>query len=98
MEVIEVIEIVTRSLYVTVIATCIATIVGVFFSIIIYLNNFPFKKTITTIVNSLMSTPPVIMGLIVFILLSRQGLLGKFQLLFTSQAMIVAQVFLLIPI
>lgn len=98
MEVIEVIEIVTRSLYVTVIATCITTIVGVFFSIIIYLNNFPFKKTITTIVNSLMSTPPVIMGLIVFILLSRQGLLGKFQLLFTSQAMIVAQVFLLIPI
>lgn len=98
MEMMEVIEIVIRSLYVTVTATCIATIVGVFLSILIYLNNFTFKKEAITVINSLMSTPPVIMGLIVFLLLSRKGPLGEFQLLFTSKAMIIAQVFLLIPI
>lgn len=98
MEMMEVIEIVIRSLYVTVTATCIATIIGVFLSILIYLNNFTFKKEVITVINSLMSTPPVIMGLIVFLLLSRKGPLGEFQLLFTSKAMIIAQVFLLIPI
>lgn len=98
MEIMEVIEIVIRSLYVTVTATCIATIIGVFLSILIYLNNFTFKKEVITIINSLMSTPPVIMGLIVFLLLSRKGPLGEFQLIFTSKAMIIAQVFLLIPI
>ncbi|WP_434798083.1 ABC transporter permease [Terrisporobacter vanillatitrophus] len=98
MEMMEVIEIVIRSLYVTVTATCIATIIGVFLSILIYLNNFTFKKEVITVINSLMSTPPVIMGLIVFLLLSRKGPLGAFQLLFTSKAMIIAQVFLLIPI
>lgn len=98
MEMMEVIEIVIRSLYVTVTATCIAIIIGVFVSILIYLNNFAFKKAVITVVNSLMSTPPVIMGLIVFLLLSRRGPLGEFQLLFTSKAMIIAQVFLLIPI
>jgi len=98
MEMMEVIEIVIRSLYVTVTATCIAIIIGVFVSILIYLNNFAFKKAVITVVNSLMSTPPVIMGLIVFLLLSRRGPLGGFQLLFTSKAMIIAQVFLLIPI
>lgn len=98
MEIVEVIEIVIRSLYVTITATCIATIIGVLLSILIYLNNFIFKKKIIIIVNSLMSTPPVIMGLLVFLLLSRKGFLGEFQLLFTSKAMIIAQVFLLIPI
>lgn len=98
MEMMEVIEIVIRSLYVTVTATCIATIIGVFLSILIYLNNFAFKKEVIIVINSLMSTPPVIMGLIVFLLLSRKGPLGEFQLLFTSKAMIIAQFFLLIPI
>lgn len=98
MEMMEVIEIVIRSLYVTVTATSIVTIIGVFLSILIYLNNFTFKKEVITVINSLMSTPPVIMGLIVFLLLSRKGPLGEFQLLFTSKAMIIAQVFLLIPI
>lgn len=98
MDFMEVIEIVIRSLYVTVTATCLATIIGVFFSIVIYLKNFMFKKELTSIINSLMGTPPVIMGLVVFLMLSRKGPLGNFQLLFTSSAMIIAQVFLLIPI
>lgn len=98
MNFVEVIEIVIRSLYVTVTATCLATIIGVLFSVVIYLKKFFFKKELISIINSLMSTPPVIMGLVVFLMLSREGPLGSFQLLFTSTAMIIAQVFLLIPI
>lgn len=94
----EVIQIVVRSLYVTINATCFATIIGVLFSILIYLNKFTFKKELISIINSLMSTPPVIMGLVVFLILSRKGPLGQFQLLFTSNAMIIAQVLLLLPI
>lgn len=98
MDFLEVIEIVIRSLYVTLIATSIATIIGVFFSVIIYLKKFVFKKELISMINSLMSTPPVIVGLVVFLILSRKGPLGSFKLLFTSGAMIIAQVFLLIPI
>lgn len=98
MDFVEVMEIVIRSLYVTVTSTCLATIIGVFFSIVIYLKKFAFKKELISMINSLMSTPPVIMGLIVFLILSRKGPLGSFGLLFTSSAMIIAQVFLLIPI
>lgn len=98
MDFLEVIEIVIRSLYVTVTATCLATVIGVLFSIVIYLKKFIFKKELISVINSLMSTPPVIMGLVVFLMLSRKGPIGSLQLLFTSSAMIIAQVFLLIPI
>ncbi len=94
----EVFEIVIRSLYVTVTATCMATIIGIILSIIIYLGKFKFKNELISIINSLMSTPPVIMGLVVFLILSRKGPLGNLQLLFTPTAMIIAQLFLLIPI
>ncbi|WP_199534027.1 ABC transporter permease [Romboutsia weinsteinii] len=98
MEIIEVIQIVIRSLYITITATAIATITGTLLSILIYLKEFKLKRQIIMIINSLMSTPPVIMGLIVFLILSRKGPLGEFQLLFSSYAMILAQVLLLIPI
>lgn len=97
MEVKEIVQIVLLSLYVTVTSTLIATTIGAIVSIFIYLSNFKLKNTLITIINSLMSTPPVIMGLLVFLLLSRQGPLGKFKLLFTPTAMIIAQVLLLIP-
>ena len=98
MEIREVIQIVIRSLYVTITATAIATITGTLLSILIHLKQFRLKKQIIIIVNSLMSTPPVIMGLIVFFMLSRKGPLGEFKLLFSPYAMILAQIFLLLPI
>lgn len=97
MDIREVVEIVIRTLHVTVTSTIIAIVMGIIFSIIIYLNDFKIKKYIVIVLNSLMSTPPVVMGLLVFLLLSRKGPLGQFQMLFTTKAMIMAQVFLLIP-
>ncbi|MEG0857775.1 MAG: ABC transporter permease [Terrisporobacter sp.] len=93
----EVMEIVVRTLHVTVTATVISISIGIILSIFIYLNDFRLKKQIITMINSFISTPPVIMGLIVFLILSRKGPLGSFRLLFTTKAMIIAQVCLLIP-
>ena len=93
----EVIQIVGRSLYVTVTATLIAMFVGIILSIIIYLKDFKLKKQFMLVVNALMSTPPVVMGLVVFLMLSKKGPLGSFELLFTCPAMIIAKVLLLIP-
>lgn len=97
MEIWEVVQIVGRSLYVTVTATLIAMLLGIILSIIIYLKDFKLKKQLMLIVNALMSTPPVVMGLVVFLMLSKKGPLGSFELLFTCPAMIIAQVLLLIP-
>ncbi|MGL5692964.1 MAG: ABC transporter permease, partial [Peptostreptococcaceae bacterium] len=55
------------------------------------------KKQLITLINSFMSTPPVVMGLLVYLILSRRGPLGEFNLLFTPTAMIIAQTMLLIP-
>ena len=96
-QVAEIIQIVLLSLYVTVTATIIGTSIGVLGSIFIYLKKFKFRGYLITFINSLMGTPPVIMGLLVFLLLSRKGPLGSLRLLFTPTAMIIAQTLLLIP-
>lgn len=97
LQILEIIEIILLSMFVTITATIIATIIGTFFSIFIYLRNFRLKKHLITFINALMSTPPVVMGLLVFLALSRKGPLGSFKLLFTPTAMIMAQTLLLIP-
>ena len=74
----EVIQIVGRSLYVTVTATLIAMFFGIILSIFIYLKDFKLKKQLMLVVNALMSTPPVVMGLVVFLMLSKKGPLGSF--------------------
>lgn len=56
------------------------------------------KKYFCRIINTLMGTPPVVAGLIVFILLSRSGPFGQFRLLYTLEAMVIAQVILITPI
>ncbi|MGL5345756.1 MAG: ABC transporter permease, partial [Peptostreptococcaceae bacterium] len=97
-EIIEVLRIVLLSLYVTSSATIIAITIGILSSIAIYLKKFRLKKYLITLINALMSTPPVIMGLVVFLTLSKQGPLGSLKLLFTPTAMIIAQTLLLMPI
>lgn len=93
----EVIKIVLLSLRVTITATIIASSIASIGSVLIYLKEFKFKKQLITIINALMSTPPVVMGLLVYLVLSRKGPLGHFNLLFTPTAMIIAQTMLLIP-
>ncbi|HSQ87582.1 ABC transporter permease [Romboutsia sp.] len=97
LEIMEVVEIVLLSLRVTITATIIAASIASIASIIVYLKDFKFKRQFITLINSLMSTPPVVMGLLVYLVLSRKGPLGNLSLLFTPTAMIIAQTMLLIP-
>jgi len=86
------------SLTVSLSSTFISSIIGLILGIIVSLNEFKFKKHIMRVANTLMSLPPVLIGLLVYLLLSRKGPLGVFQLLFSPAAMIIAQSFLVFPI
>lgn len=87
------------SLKISIIATVISTIVGLPLGAIIGLNRFWGKTALINLTNTFMGMPPVVVGLVVYILLSNQiGILGPLRLLFTSIAMIIAQVLLATPI
>lgn len=75
-----------------------ASLIGLPIGSFIGLRKFRGKSFLTNIINTFMGFPPVVMGLIVFFLLSRSGPLGDFGLLYSPTAMIVAQMFLAIPI
>ena len=62
------------------------------------ITEFPGKRACVTILNSLMGLPPVVVGLLVYLLLSRSGPLGVLGLLYTPTAMVIAQVVLITPI
>ena len=59
---------------------------------------FRLRRAVIAVLNALMGLPPVVVGLIVYILLSRSGPLGVFGLLFTPTAMIIAQVIIIVPL
>ena len=94
----DIIPVIFMSLFVSLSATVIASVIGIGAGIPVALRNFKFKKTILRITDTLMGLPPVLMGLIVYLLLSRKGPLGTMGLLFTPTAMIIAQVMLILPI
>lgn len=94
----EIIQVVFLSLFVSVTSTLIASAIGMAAAIPVALKEFRLKKYIIRIAETLMSIPPVFMGLVVYLLLSRKGPLGSFELLFTPAAMIIAQSFLVFPI
>lgn len=95
---VEIYSIIGLTLYVTLMSTCIAALIGIPLGLFLGLKSFHFKKTIIRTLYTLMSMPPVIAGLVVFLLLSRRGPFGGLQLLFTPTAMIIAQVTLVAPI
>ena len=89
---------VATSLSVSVTATAIAGLLGAPLGAWIAMRNFPGRPTAIVIVNALLGVPSVVVGLIVYLLLSRSGPLGGLGLLFTTQAMIIAQTLLTLPI
>jgi len=91
-------EIVGLSLRVSLIAVAIAAFIGLPVGAAIALFRFRGRFFIVVAVNALMGMPPVVVGLIVYLLLSRAGPFGVFGLLFTPTAMIIAQVVLVTPI
>jgi tungstate transport system permease protein len=90
--------IVGLSLLVSLSAVAIASLIGIPLGALIALTRFRGRETTIVTLNALMGLPPVVAGLAVFLLLSRSGPLGTFGLLFTPQAMIIAQVILVTPI
>lgn len=87
------------SIKISVIATIISTIIGLPLGAMIGLNKFMGRTALINLTNTLMGMPPVVVGLVVYILLSNQiGILGPLRLLFTPTAMIIAQVLLATPI
>lgn len=87
------------SIRISVIATIISTIAGLPLGAVIGLNRFRGRTALINLTNTFMGMPPVVVGLVVYILLSNQiGLLGPLRLLFTPTAMIIAQVMLATPI
>jgi tungstate transport system permease protein len=94
----QLIEIIGLSLKVTLSAAAIATLIGFAVGGVLAVYRFPGRGALVALLNALMGFPPVVAGLIVYLLLSNSGPLGVLQLLYTPQAMIIAQVILVTPI
>ena len=90
--------IVGLSLVVSISAVLCAALIGVPFGALLALTRFPGRAGVIVVLNALMGLPPVVAGLAIYLLLSRSGPLGSWGLLFTPQAMIIAQTLLVAPI
>jgi len=92
------IAIVRLSLIVSLSAAILAALVGVPFGALIALTRFRGREGVIVVLNALMGLPPVVVGLAVYLTLSRSGPLGPLGWLFTPQAMVIAQAVLVAPI
>ena len=91
-------EIVLLSLRVSLTAVAIASLIGLPLGAAVALFRFPGRQAATVLLNAMMGLPPVVVGLVVYLFLSRAGPFGVLGLLFTPTAMIIAQVVLVTPI
>ena len=91
-------EIVGLSLAVSLSAVALATLLGLPLGAAIAVGRFPGRQAVIVVLNALMGLPPVVVGLFIYLLLSRAGPLGELGLLFTPQAMVIAQTVLVLPI
>jgi len=90
--------IVRLSLLVSVSATCLAALIGAPLGAFIALTHFRGRESVLVLLNALMGLPPVLVGLAVYLTLSRSGPFGSWGLLFTPAAMVIAQTILVTPI
>jgi len=94
----ELLEITLRSLQVTLSAVAIASAIGLPLGAALAVYRFRHRRAVVMLMNALMGLPPVVVGLIVYLFLSRSGPLGVLGLLFTPTAMIIAQVIIITPL
>lgn len=94
----DLLEIVGLSLRVTLSAVVIASAIGLPLGAWLVVNRFRFRRQTIAVMNALMGLPPVVVGLLVYMLLSRAGPFGVLNLLFTPTAMIIAQVLIITPL
>ena len=93
-----ILDIVLLSLGVSFFAVAMSAVVGFPLGGLLALARFPGKNALVLIVNAAMGLPPVVVGLVVYLVLSRAGPLGDLGLLFTPSAMVIAQALLVFPI
>jgi tungstate transport system permease protein len=93
-----VVDIVLLSLRVSLTAVLFASLIGLPLGAAIAVGRFPGRRAVIVLLNALMGLPPVVVGLFVYLMLSRAGPLGQFGILFTPAAMIIAQTILIAPI
>lgn len=91
-------EILWLSIRVSLIALAISALISLPLGTWLAITRFPGRKFCVLVLNALMGMPPVVVGLLVYLLLSRSGPLGWMGLLYTPTAMIIAQVVLITPI
>ncbi len=91
-------QIVGLSLRVTLTAVLLAALIGLPVGALLAISRFRGRDAVVVLVNGMMGLPPVVAGLLIFLLLSRSGPLGSLGLLFTPTAMIAAQTLLVLPI
>lgn len=94
----ELMGIVLLSLRVSLTAVVVAALVGLPIGAGIAVARFPGRRTLIVVLNALMGLPPVVVGLLVYLMLSRAGPLGPLGILFTPTAMVIAQAILITPI
>ena len=90
--------IVRLSLIMSLSALVLSALIGIPFGALVALTRFRGREVVIVLLNALMGLPPVVVGLAVYLMLSRSGPLGSLGLLFTPTAMIVAQTILVTPI
>lgn len=91
-------HIVVLSLEVSLSAVLLATLFGLPLGALLAVKRFPGRRGVIVVLNALMGLPPVVVGLLVYLLLSRAGPLGGLGILFTPGAMVIAQTILILPI
>ena len=94
----DLVEITLRSLQVSLSALVIASLLALPFGTWLAIRRFRYRRATIATLNALMGLPPVVVGLVVYLLLSRSGPFGVFGLLFTPSAMIIAQVIIITPL
>jgi tungstate transport system permease protein len=85
------------SLSVSFFSTLIASVLGVPLGFLIAVRQFRGKRAVIAVMNTLLALPTVVIGLLVYAFLSRRGVLGYLELLYTPQAIIIGQVILILP-
>lgn len=94
----ELLEVVALSLKLSCISTFLASIVGIPTGFFIAFREFHGKRLLITVLNTLLALPTVVVGLFVYTFISRRGIFGPWDLLYTPKAMIIGQVILIIPL
>ena len=94
----DLLQIVGLSLYVSLSATLLAAVIGLPLGALVAIADFRGRSLVILLINALMGLPPVVVGLVVYLMLSNAGPMGGFGLLYSPAAMIIAQTVLVTPI